>query len=154
MPNDKQNFLDRIDRANMLDSLELGEYGSSAQSRPPSAGGPTVPANIQLYGRPEVPVGGKDMSNYNSSRQGEPGSYGTVYSESRPQGNMEVLYPRIYNGQMHPSDVAWQHYLMTGQHMGKFANPEAADQFGEQYHLDAANGVYDRPKRFVHASKR
>lgn len=155
MPKDaRQNPLDRMDRANMLDSLELGEYGSSAQSRPPAAGGPVEPATTQLYGRPQVPIGGQDMSTWNSSRVGPSGGYGTVYSESRPQGGLEVVYPRIYNGQMHPSDVAWQHYLLTGQHMGKFQNPEDAEQFGQQYHLDAAQGVYDRPKRFAHPSKK
>jgi len=138
------------------DDLGFGRIGTSAQSRSPRMGGPVVPPTIELYGRPRVPVGGKDMSTWNSSRVGAPGSYGTVYSESRedPSG-MEVLYPRIYNGQLHSSDQAWRHYMSTGQHMGKFANPDDADVYGQQYHDDAANGIYDAPpNKFAHASRR
>jgi len=104
----------------------------------PDYGGvkPVVPGNIQWYGRQRVPT--------DSIKQG---SYGTVYSESREENSLEVLYPRIYDGKLHSSDEAWQHYKTTGQHMGKFRTAAEADKFGEMYHEQAAAGKYDMPNK-------
>lgn len=90
---------------------------------------PDVPGNIQWYGRQRVDMPG--------------GKWGTVYSESAQEWGLQVLYPRIYNGALHTSDEAWQHYKETGEHMGKFATIAEADHFAEKYHRDAEAGKYD-----------
>lgn len=106
-------------------------------SNHPSGSGypePTIPGNIQWYGREQVPTDSI-----------HPGTHGTVYSESREEDGQEVLYPRIYDGKLHSSDEAWKHYKQTGQHMGKFKNAADADAYGQKYHEDAARGLYDKP---------
>lgn len=102
----------------------------------PDYGGvkPVVPGNIQWYDRPQV-----------KTDSIQPGTHGTVYSESREENGLEVLYPRIYDGALHSSDEAWQHYKATGQHMGKFKTAADADAFGQKYHEDAQAGKYDHP---------
>lgn len=104
------------------------------QSKQPDYGKvkPDVPGNIQWYGRQRVPMPGN--------------KYGTVYSESANENGLEVLYPRIYDGALHSSDEAWQHYKETGEHMGKFKSIADADYFAQKYHEDAAAGKYDLPK--------
>lgn len=77
------------------------------------------------------------------------GKYGTVYSSSREENGMEVIYPLIYDGKVHSDDEAWQHYKQTGQHMGKFSGPEAkriadADAYAQKYHEDADAGKYGK----------
>lgn len=62
------------------------------------------------------------------------GTYGTVFSESREEDGKEVLYPRIVNGKLLSSEEAWKHYKKTGEHLGKFDNPEDADAYAEKLH--------------------
>jgi 2'-5' RNA ligase len=109
------------------------EAAPAAPSEQPDYGGikPAEIGNIKFYGRQHVPM------------PGPPGQYGTVYSASREENGLEVLYPRIYDGSAHSDDEAWQHYRDTGQHMGKFRNVSDADRFAQKYHEDAAAGKYD-----------
>ena len=78
------------------------------------------PGNINLRGRPLI-----SMSN---------GQVGSEYSVSFTQDGKEVLVPTIFDGKSHTPQEAWQHYLQTGQHMGKYDNPEDADAAAELIH--------------------
>lgn len=82
--------------------------------------GQLIAGNIDLSRRPSVP--------------NPEGGLSTVFSESSNQGGQEVLYPRVVNGQILSSDDAWQHYLKTGEHLGKFATVPAAEQMGQMVH--------------------
>jgi len=71
------------------------------------------PGNIPLVGRPLIDMG--------------KGQVGSEYSVSFTQDGKEVLVPTIFDGKTHTPQEAWQHYLDTGQHMGKYDNPQDAD---------------------------
>lgn len=86
--------------------------------------------NIDLYDRPEV--------------KNPDGSVSTVLSFSRGTDDGEVLVPQIVNGKRVSQDQAWQHYLQTGQHLGIFSTPEAADAYATQLHNDYAAGKYKK----------
>jgi hypothetical protein len=94
---------------------------------------PAVAGNIQWYNRPIV-----DTSSLKS------GTTRTVYSSSREENGMEVLFPVIYDGKLHSEDEAWQHYKQTGQHMGKFKSIADADAYAQKYHEDAEAGKYGK----------
>lgn len=56
------------------------------------------------------------------------GGYSTLYSSSFNDGKNEVLVPTVsLDGHMMNLKQAIANYHATGQHLGKFANPEAAD---------------------------
>lgn len=82
--------------------------------------GLVVQGNINLNNRPVV---------HNAD-----GSVSTELSFSREQDGLEVLVPRVVNGKMLSEDAAWQHYLKTGEHMGKFDSPENADAYAGRVH--------------------
>jgi hypothetical protein len=100
---------------------------------------PVVAGNIQWYNRPQV-----DTSSIKA------GTTGTVYSASREQNGLEVLYPLIYDGALHTDAAAWQHYKDTGQHMGKFAHYQDADAYAQKYHEDAEAGKYGAFTKSTH----
>ena len=78
------------------------------------------PGNINLQGRPLISMGNNQV--------------GSEYSVSFTQDGKEVLVPTIFDGKAHTPQEAWQHYLQTGQHMGKYDNPQDADAAAELIH--------------------
>lgn len=67
------------------------------------------------------------------------GSYSTVRSLSVGFDDDTVLIPTVgWDANRNPvswtEDEAIQHYLQTGEHLGKFATQEAADQYGQWLH--------------------
>jgi soluble cytochrome b562 len=120
----------------------IAQLGGGTQGAPPSTSGYStlveLGKNFQWYNRPEVDTGSIKK-----------GTTGTVYSASRDEDGVEVLFPTIYDGKLHSEDEAWQHYKDTGQFMAKFAGDEKqriadADAFGQKYHEDAEAGKYGR----------
>lgn len=80
-----------------------------------------------------------------------PGSYGSEYSMTIRDGNDAVLIPSIYNGMLHSTKEATQHYYDSkawtnneGEHMGKFnqAQDEANGQMGSDSY---ATLLHQRP---------
>lgn len=84
------------------------------------------PGNITLSGRPQV--------------KNADGSVSTELSFSRQDDDgLEVLVPSVVGGKVLSQDEAWDHYLATGEHLGKFKDPESADHYAEQLHAQRAH---------------
>jgi hypothetical protein len=64
------------------------------------------------------------------------GTYSTILSTSfqDPRDGLETLIPCAVDGRILDPKAAWQHYLDTGEHLGKFATPAAADAYGQWIH--------------------
>ena len=92
-----------------------------------------VPGNIDLTKRPVV--------------QNSDGSISTVRSMGFNDGQHEVLIPTVHpGGYIMSDDEAIDHYFKTGQHLGKFATPEASNTYAEQLHNDQADMYLKRRK--------
>ena len=96
------------------------------------------PGNLPIWKRPTV--------------QNSDGTHSSEYSTSfqDPKTGYEVLVPTIVNGKFLTPDgkkpkegspeekamfkAAWQHYLQTGENLGKFDNPEDADTYAGVLH--------------------
>lgn len=91
----------------------------------PAAEGQTEVGNIDLTHRPHV--------------ANADGSTSTVLSSSYNIDGQEVLLPKISpTGQVLDDKQAVAQYQQTGQHLGKFTSPEAADRVAQQIHEDQA----------------
>lgn len=67
------------------------------------------------------------------------GNYSTLYSASFNENGKEVLVPTVsLDGHMMNLKQAIDNYHQTGQHLGKFATPQAADAAGEGMHVSGA----------------
>ena len=67
------------------------------------------------------------------------GGYSTLYSTSFNENGKEVLIPTVsLDGHMMNLRQALDNYHQTGQHLGKFASPQAADVAGEGMHNTGA----------------
>lgn len=82
---------------------------------------PVVAGNVDLAHRPVV--------------HNPDGSVSTVYSSSSGQGGMEVLVPGVsQDGRLMTPDEAWQEYLRTGKHLGKFGSVQDANAYADALH--------------------
>ncbi len=81
--------------------------------------------NMPLAGRPLVPMPG--------------GGFGTVHSMSFGEDNRERLIPTIQQGRLMSPDEAMDYYQSSGQHLGAFATPQAAENYSRI--LSQAQGV-------------
>ncbi len=63
------------------------------------------------------------------------GSYSTSSTSTRydPRDGTAVIFPTVINGKRLDEDAAWNNYMQTGQHMGKFrvASPGAPEPEGK-----------------------
>ncbi|EHK57736.1 PLxRFG domain-containing protein [Allomesorhizobium alhagi] len=101
--------------AKALDKLAAGGKGD----------GMLEPGNIDLHNRPVV--------------KNADGSISTVRSVSFNIGGNEVLIPTVSpDGKILSNEDALRLYKQTGQHLGKFATPEAATKYAERLHDDQA----------------
>ena len=67
------------------------------------------------------------------------GGYATVRSMSFNDHNgVEVLIPTVVNGTVVSDNTAIGHYYLTGQHLGKYTSPQAADVAAQRIHLAEA----------------
>ena len=62
------------------------------------------------------------------------GSVSTVDSFSTNIDGKEVLLPSIIDGKRVTEDEAIAHYLETGENLGVFDDPDAADEYGQRLH--------------------
>jgi hypothetical protein len=116
-----------------FNEIGINLSGDTHSNIPSGPGYPTpeVPGNIQWNNRPSVQMPG-----------GKPP--GTVYSASREENGLEVLFPMIYEGKLHSEDEAWKHYKDTGEHMGKFKNAVDATAYAKKYHEDSRDGKFGK----------
>ncbi|KAF1041782.1 hypothetical protein [Xylophilus sp.] len=99
---------------------------SSAPALPPAKdakpAGLVERGNINLNNRPVV--------------KNSDGTISTVRSMSFEEDDREVLVPTVSDdGRIMSDDEAIQTYRKTGRHLGKFNNPQDADRYAEQLHL-------------------
>lgn len=120
----------------------------------PKPAGLRTPGNIPIDNRPTV--------------QNADGSHSSEYSVSfQDKDGSEVLVPTVVNGkfltlngQKPPEgsvqekqmfQAAWQNYLKTGQHLGKFDNPQHADAYASALHNRDQQTPQVAPKTFSNA---
>ena len=82
---------------------------------------PVIPGNIDLDNRPVVIW--------------EDGTFSTEISISVEFDGLEVLIPTIIDGKLVSVEDAIQHYLDTGEHLGKFSSVEECEAFAVELHL-------------------
>jgi hypothetical protein len=86
--------------------------------------------NVNIMDRPSVP--------------NPDGGRSTVYSMSFGEDDKHVLVPLVTDkGTIDTPDQAIERYRTTGQHLGKFATPEAADAYAQELHLQQEQMVND-----------
>jgi hypothetical protein len=119
-------------------SSPASQGGKSQFMAIPNPKGLREPGNLPIWDRPTV--------------QNADGSHSSEYSTSfrdEKTGN-EVLVPTVVNGKFLTPDgkkpregsseekamfqKAWQHYLKTGENLGKFDNPHDADSYANALH--------------------
>lgn len=95
-----------------------------------AASGLITPGNIiNLYNRPAT-TGPASPNGLLPGYQG----HSTTYSKSFNFGNGEVLLPTVVDGKFLTDQEAIERYKRTGQHLGVFATPEAADAYATALH--------------------
>lgn len=114
----------------LSDLLGLNKFENKEESRlsdklrnalSPQHQGMAIPGNINLNNRPRVKMPG--------------GGYQTVYTMSAGIDNGKTaLIPRIVNGKLLSEKEAFDHFRKSGEHMGIFHSPEAADIYDEKIH--------------------
>lgn len=112
--------------AGLLPTVRSSLEGSMAVNKPTA--GPTgvikgqvESGNIDLEARPQV--------------KNADGSISTVRSMSFEDDGVEVVVPTVSpDGRIMSDEEAIEHYRKTGQHLGKFDNPEDATAFAENLH--------------------
>lgn len=84
--------------------------------------GQSTPGNLVMTTRPIV--------------RNADGTTHTLLSMSFEEDGQEVLVPRVsQDGRVMSPDEAVDEYRRTGQHLGKFSDPIAANRFAEQLHI-------------------
>ena len=81
-----------------------------------------------------VESGNIDIDNRQVVRNRD-GSISTEQSFSVGIDGEEVLLPKVIDGKVVSIKEAVEHYHKTGEHLGKFETPEAADAYAEKLHL-------------------
>jgi hypothetical protein len=91
----------------------------------PPVPGMIAPGNIDLAKRPVV--------------KNKDGSISTVRSMSINEDGKEVLIPTVSNeGKILSDEDAVRYYRRTGQHLGMFETPDAADAYAQALHEQQA----------------
>ena len=101
----------------------------SPQQRPPAlayTSPPSVPAGM-------IAPGNIDLNN-RPVYFGNDGTYGTERSFSIGTDRGEVLIPQIVGGRLLSQQDAIRHYQQTGENLGTFSSPAAADAYAERVH--------------------
>ncbi len=87
---------------------------------PTLPGGLIESGNIDLLSRPNV--------------ANADGTHSSVFSMSVESDGIIILLPRVVGDKVVSEDEAWQHYLVSGEHLGKFDNEENATRYAESLH--------------------
>jgi hypothetical protein len=121
----------------LTDALHITKPTPTATMVIPNPKGLVEAGNIQIWDRPSV--------------QNPDGTYSSEYSTSfQDDKGHEVLVPTVVNGKFLTPDgkkppegsdaekamfkAAWDHYLKTGENLGKFASAEEADAYATRLH--------------------
>jgi hypothetical protein len=115
---------------------------SSAQVTPPAfdtqhAAGMVTPGNLDPWNRPVL---------HNSD-----GSYSTTSSMSIGTDAGETLIPTVVDGKRLSNDAAIAHFKATGENLGTFSTPAAADTYATSLH-NAQASMYDANGNPKHAA--
>ena len=110
------------------DSIAIGSYlgevsDDTEKSNRYSIKSDVVPVeqgNIDLLNRPKV--------------KNKDGSVSTVRSISVSIDGLEVLLPTVINGKVVSAKEAVQHYIKTGEHLGKFKTAKDANKYAKELH--------------------
>lgn len=128
--------------------------GTTPAATPPGA----MPTGSLLPARTagQVQAGNIDLNNRPIVRNAD-GSISTVRSMSFNENGVEVLIPTVAadGSRILSNQEAIAQYRQTGQHLGKFTTPQAADAYAEQLHKDqeklytapaaATESIFQRP---------
>lgn len=107
--------------------FDVPDENASAALRHEVPDAPVIPGNIDLYNRPVV--------------KNADGTISTVATMTEQDvDGLWVNFPSIGpNGERWSPEQAWQHYLLTGEHLGKFRTLEAAEKAAIALHDDQAD---------------
>lgn len=113
-----------------------------------AVGGLVQAGNTNLYNRQNVPNNWVNPAGTDIMPKPSMGGRSTVRSMSyQPdEGGPEVLIPTVADGRFMSDAEAQDRYQRTGEHMGKFVDPDAADAYAQQYHNGAEAGKYNSPR--------
>jgi hypothetical protein len=97
----------------------------------------------------QVQAGNIDLNNRPIVRNAD-GSISTVRSMSFNENGVEVLIPTVAadGSRILSNQEAIAQYRQTGQHLGKFTTPQAADAYAEQLHKDQEK-LYTAPTESI-----
>jgi hypothetical protein len=116
-----------------LNALQQAPAGSMYDRGTEKAPGLLIPGNINIHARPVV--------------RNADGSVSTVRSMSLTDDDgRAVLIPTVIAGRgIVPPDQAIKHYYQTGQHLGIFEHPDAADAYAAALHEQQAGEYVRQP---------
>jgi len=79
------------------------------------------------------------------------GGWSTTFSKSFNIDGKETLIPTVVNGVKLSDQDAIAHFKQTGQHLGKFATPEAADYYANKLHSsqEAMGNFYGKTSKLM-----
>lgn len=93
--------------------------------------------SVTIAGR--APIGLSEPGNLDLNKRvvynGPDGDYRTENSMSIGTDRGEALIPTVVNGRQLSEQQAIDHYMATGEFLGMFKTPQAADQYAEALHL-------------------
>lgn len=124
------------------DGTTVSTRDTVAPYAPRNVPGMVSPGNVELWDRPAYL-----HDDYKKTK-----GYGTTESFSREdEDGKEVLVPQIIDGKRLTQDEAWAHYKKTNEHLGKFDDPDKADQYATALHNAQATYVASKggPEKFV-----
>ncbi|MFT3671296.1 M15 family metallopeptidase [Aestuariivirga sp.] len=129
-----------VDRQTLIQSLEAMRNGGGGQEQSNSG--------TFTLGEPQgmVEQGNIDLDRRKVLKN-EDGSISTEQSFSTNIDGEEVLLPTIINGKRVSEEEAIAHYQKTGEHLGKFNNPQDAERYAEMLHNRQASVYGDNGVR-------
>ena len=115
----------------------VASFPTARPSASDSVRGKTPMYSMTMGGR--APIGLSEPGNLDLNARkvynGSAGDYRTENSMSISTDRGEALIPTVVNGRQLTEQGAIDHYLSTGQNLGMFKTPQAADQYAQALHL-------------------
>lgn len=100
-----------------------------------------MPENV----RGQLERGNADLQDREEVPNLKEGGTSTVRSMSFNDGKHEVLIPTATDGKIYSDEDAIARYRATGEHLGKFATPEAATAYAQQLHKSEEARIAKKP---------
>ena len=136
-------------KRNVIDELLRGKARSITQERKPAVQTPATTARTvagrtagaasaksnNTFNNPDGLLEKGNINLYNRKVVKNPdGTISTVRSFSTNIDGNEVLLPSVVNGRIVSEKEAIDHYIKTGEHLGKFDTPDNATKYAKQLH--------------------